>query len=245
MKDTIKKILEELSEGRSISDVFSDVIICCAYSLANLSYFDQNREDQYNHIISKYGKDKEKQFALILVSLKEAYSKNKNQDVLGEIYEEMQMSKRKLGQIFTPYKVADLLSKTVYNEQFVASTMKEKGFISIYDPACGTGRLLYSSYDSLLNYKANPEKVFIMGGELDLICCCITYIQLSLMGANAVISHQDTLTEKRYDTFYTFNYVYNKELRKNISESIKKSNQENIIQNEKEIEDIDITESMF
>ena len=42
LKENIKKILEDLSIGKNISDVFSDVIICCAYSLANLSYFNQD-----------------------------------------------------------------------------------------------------------------------------------------------------------------------------------------------------------
>lgn len=133
MKENIKKILEELSRGKNISDVFSDVIICCAYSLANLSNFNQEREDQYNHIIGKYGKDKEEKIASILVMLLSSYSKNKNQDILGEIYEELQINKRKLGQVFTPFKVADLLSNTIYSEQFVKTTMEEKNFISVYD----------------------------------------------------------------------------------------------------------------
>ena len=87
LKENIKKILEDLSIGKNISDVFSDVIICSAYSLANLSCFNQERENQYNYIIGKYGKDKEKQVASILVMLLKAYSRNKNQDILGEIYE--------------------------------------------------------------------------------------------------------------------------------------------------------------
>ena len=245
MKENIKKILEELSRGKNISDVFSDVIICCAYSLANLSSFNQEREDQYNHIIGKYGKDKEEKIASILVMLLSSYSKNKNQDILGEIYEELQINKRKLGQVFTPFKVADLLSNTIYSEQFVKTTMEEKNFISVYNPACGTGRLLYSSYASLLRCKAKPENIFIVGGELDLLCCCITYVQLSLMGANAVISHQDTLELKTYDTFYTFDYITNKNLQKNISSYIEKSKKEESLQSQLESNDIDITDSMF
>ena len=174
-----------------------------------------------------------------------SYSKNKNQDILGEIYEELQINKRKLGQVFTPFKVADLLSNTIYSEQFVKTTMEEKNFISVYDPACGTGRLLYSSYASLLRCKAKPENIFIVGGELDLLCCCITYVQLSLMGANAVISHQDTLELKTYDTFYTFNYITNKNLQKNISSYIEKSKKEESLQSQLESNDIDITDSMF
>jgi len=245
LKENIKKILEDLSIGKNISDVFSDVIICSAYSLANLSCFNQERENQYNYIIGKYGKDKEKQVASILVMLLKAYSRNNNQDILGEIYEELQTNKRKLGQVFTPFKVADLLSNTVYNEQFVETTIKEKNFISVYDPACGTGRLLYSSYDSLLRCKAKPEDIFIMGGDLDLLCCCITYVQLSLMGVNAVINHQDTLEMKIYDTFYTFDYITNKNLQKNISNYIEESKREETTQSKLESEDIDITESMF
>ena len=84
-----------------------------------------------------------------------------------------------------------------------------------------------------------------MGGDLDLLCCCITYVQLSLMGVNAVINHQDALEMKIYDTFYTFDYITNKNLQKNISNYIEESKREETTQSKLESEDIDITESMF
>lgn len=45
----------------------------------------------------------------------------------------------------------------------------------------------------------------------------MTYIQLSLMGANAIVNHQDTLTMDKYDTFYTISYLMNKELQEKLS----------------------------
>jgi len=54
----------------------------------------------------------------------------------------------------------------------------------------------------------------------------MTYIQLSLMGANAIVNHQDSLTMNRYDTFYTVSYAMNKELQEKISDKSKEVEEE-------------------
>ena len=59
-----------------------------------------------------------------------------------------------------------------------------------------------------------------------MTCCCMTYIQLSLMGANAIVHHQDSLTMNTYDTFYTVSYVMNKELREKVSNEEKENEEE-------------------
>ena len=41
------------------------------------------------------------------------------------------------------------------------------------------------------------------------------------MGANAIVNHQDTLTMKRYDTFYTVAYAINKDLQEIIAKENK------------------------
>ena len=45
--------------------------------------------------------------------------------------------------------------------------------------------------------------------DLDLMCVYMSYIQLNLIGAAAVVRHMDTLAMERFDTFYTLAYVVN------------------------------------
>ncbi|HAB66443.1 MAG TPA: hypothetical protein DCE23_03650 [Firmicutes bacterium] len=97
----------------------------------------------------------------------------------------------------------------------------KKGYINISDPACGSGRNLYAAYSELLDSGIDSNKILIEGDDIDLTCCCMTYIGLSLMGANAIINHQDTLTMERYDSFYTAVYAMNKELQEIIAKENK------------------------
>ena len=81
---------------------------------------------------------------------------------------------------------------------------------------CGSGRTLYASYKELLGMGIDNNKILMIGDDLDLTCCCMTYVQLSLMGANAIVRHQNSLTNDKYDTFYTIAYAMNKELQEKL-----------------------------
>ena len=57
-----------------------------------------------------------------------------------------------------------------------------------------------------VNYSA---KLVCTLQDVDLMCVYMSYIQLNLIGAAAVIHQENTLTMKRFDTFYTLAYVAN------------------------------------
>ena len=50
-KKCILDTIHNLSNNKNTHSVFSDVVICCAYALANASNFSQEREDKFNRII--------------------------------------------------------------------------------------------------------------------------------------------------------------------------------------------------
>ena len=220
-KKEIIKIIRELSESKNANQVFTDVVISCAYALANATQFSQKREDEFNRIIKQYGEDGKMKFAEILASLFNYYSDISTEDILGDIYMEMKLGNKNRGQFFTPSHVSDLMSKLTISEMDSDKEIEDKNYISILDPACGSGRLLYSSYSSLLEKKVDPKKILLVGDDIDIMCCCMTYIQLSLMGINAIVNHKNTLTSELYDTFYTSAFINNKELQ----DSIKKEHE--------------------
>lgn len=215
-KKYILDTIRNLSNNKNIHTVFNDVVICCAYALANASNFSQEREDRFNRIIKSYGNQGVTEFASILAHLFNNYSNKKCRDILGEVYEELNLSNGNIGQFFTPLHICNLMSEITFDKDDIEKKIKDKGFITISDPACGSGRLLYSSYLTLLNRGVNSDNILLVGDDVDLLCSCMTYIQLSLTGASAIINHKNTLTGEVYDTFYTPSFANNTKLQEKI-----------------------------
>lgn len=217
-KKCILDIIHNLSNNKNTHSVFSDVVICCAYALANASNFSQEREDRFNKIIKSYGNQGVTQFASILAHLFNNYSNKKGSDILGEVYEELKLNNEKFGQFFTPLNVCNFMSEITIDKNDAKKKIKDQGFISVSDPACGSGRLLYSSYLTLLDCGVNSDDILLVGDDVDLLCSCMTYIQLSLTGASAIVNHKNTITGELYDTFYTPSFANNTKLQKKVFE---------------------------
>ena len=68
----------------------------------------------------------------------------------------------------------------------------------------------------------NKEDILVEAADIDLVCSCMTYIQLSIMGASAIVYHQNSLSKETYDTFYTLNYVLNTNLQEKMVKNTSK-----------------------
>lgn len=221
-KKFISDSIRKLGAKYGTYEAFKDVVICLAYSFANATYFKEEREKEYLRIINKYSKEEQQLFPQILTALVNEYTKSTEPiDILGDIYENLNLIKKDSSQFFTPLEICDLIARVTTTKDDTENTIKEKGYIVISDSTCGSGRILYAAYNELLDKKVPNNKILLQGDDLDLTCCCMTYIQLSLMGANAVIHHQNTLTMDRYDTFYTVSFFMNKELQEKMRDNNK------------------------
>ena len=221
-KDFILKSIKELGKKYKLSNVFEDVVKCCAYSLANQVEMKDEREKEFMKIIEKYNDEEKILFPKILASLMLEYQNANNEpiDILGDIYVNLELIDKNTSQFFTPIDVCKLMANSSITKEENKKMIEEKGYINVLDPACGSGRNLYASYSLLLENGIDENDILLVGADIDLICCCMTYIQLSLMGTNAIVQHQDSLTLDRYDTFYTLNYVLNKDLQNKISKNM-------------------------
>lgn len=221
-KNFILNSIKKLGQKYGMDEVFKDAVICCAYALANNADFNEKRENEYLRIINKYLDNEKEEFPKILASLFNEYNTTSEPiDILGDVYIDLGMLKKEVSQFFTPLPVCNLMAKITIDQEDKTQELNNKGYISILDPTCGSGRLLYASYNELLNRKVDNNKIILVGDDIDLTCCCITYIQLSLLGANAIVHHQNSLTNDIYDTFYTATYALNKELQQKIIENEK------------------------
>ena len=221
-KKFIENSLKTLGRRFGVNEAFRDVVTCIAYSFANAVDKTEDRENEYLRIINKYEENERNLFPQILVALVNEYEKAEEPiDILGDIYEELGLTKKGSAQFFTPIQLCNVMAKLTINKEESKKKIDEKGYINISDPACGSGRNLYAAYSELLDSGIDSNKILIEGDDIDLTCCFMTYIGLSLMGANAIVNHQDTLTMKRYDTFYTVAYAINKDLQEIIAKENK------------------------
>lgn len=187
-----------LSYDHNKWEVWKDLIFMISASISNTldkKNYDY-REKEYLRIINKYIPKEQmlfpKLFAKIVMSLEE----NPDQDLLGSIFMELNLSNGDKGQFFTPYSVCKLMAKsTMYD---ISERIKEKGYISINDCACGAGATLIAGINEAKDILSKENKnfqnhVFVVAQDIDETVALMCYIQLSLLGVAAVVKVGDSL----------------------------------------------------
>ncbi|KLI54065.1 Type I restriction-modification system methyltransferase subunit, partial [Brachyspira hyodysenteriae] len=121
------------------------------------------------------------------------------------LFHEMELQNHYKGQFFTPYDVSLCLAKISLNKKTF-----EEDIIEFGEPAAGAGGMAIAACQiaSELNVNYSAKLVCTLQ-DVDLMCVYMSYIQLNLIGAAAVVHHMDTLAMERFDTFYTLAYVAN------------------------------------
>lgn len=183
-KEFIKKF-NELSYGISAWEAWSDMITLFADTLSIA--FDPasraKRVKEAEDIKKKY--DREKIVELISI-LGAAYEENPRQDFLGSIFMYLGLGDHYKGQFFTPYSVAEMMSKLT-----VTDGKSGKEYETIVDPCCGAGAMLIAAANNISNYK---EKALFVGQDIARMTGLMCYIQLSILGCAGYIVIGNSLT---------------------------------------------------
>ena len=175
--------------------VWSDFIEMLAISISNPVDWAQKgkREEMYLAIASKYSKEELEVFAEMTADLVMDLERNPR-DVLGEAFMELELGNKWKGQFFTPYSTAYMMARMTLTKEVVQEAVNKNGFITISDEACGGGVTLIAAFNWIRDLGFNPQQMLIIeAGDLDARSCYMTYIQLSLVGANAVVRQIDAL----------------------------------------------------
>lgn len=114
-------------------------------------------------------------------------------------------------QFFTPYHVCKLMAAVTMDN--VVDEVKEKGYISINDPACGAGATLIAGVNEARKKleKANinfQNHVLVVAQDIDFTVAMMCYIQLSLLGVAGYIKVGNSLTEPLSTDDTTENYWF-------------------------------------
>lgn len=185
----IKYIVKSMSGKYSRYNIFMDFINLSAYTISNSVdrlQFDE-REAKYMQIIKKYTRGEANKFAEMLAVLTMAYE-NRMSDLIGELYMTMEFSNADSGQFFTPYDVSLMMSRMLGVEP------NEDGMYTLNEPSCGSGGAIVAYADVLRRNKINyQEKLRVVCNDIDFDVVKMCYIQLSLLGIDAVVYQKNTL----------------------------------------------------
>ncbi|MBB5409243.1 type I restriction-modification system DNA methylase subunit [Paraburkholderia sp. HC6.4b] len=223
----IVELMRGLFARHNPYSVFTDFIETSAIALSNRFDFAQRdrREKRYMEIVKGYTSDEATKFAHMFVELLLCYRERTDEfgspglghsaidrdgDVLGKIFSMLDVGNDRLGQFFTPGGVQSLMAlMTLRNEDEVRDQIREHGFITVLEPACGAGGMVVALAETFHNLGFNyPTQFHATCVDKDRLCVHMTYLQLSLRGIPAIIVQGDSLTLQTWDTWYTPTHIF-------------------------------------
>lgn len=98
----------------------------------------------------------------------------------------------------------------------IQNEISKKGYITIADECCGSGRMLFTYLKLLKETNVDLNNIYFEEADISNLCCCMTYVSLSLMGASAIINHQNILSFERYGYYITPGLILNENLVNNL-----------------------------
>ena len=154
LKKTLLR-LSDVTHGRiSSSQTFSDFL---AYSALRLSIRTdpvhcKERSERLRRLEANYEESELREFLAELTVICEAVKHNVDvgdwADLFADAYMEVRARNENLKQEFTPKGVAALMSRFVFRDN---CALPEKGYFTLSDHACGSGTLLLSSAEYIVN----------------------------------------------------------------------------------------------
>ena len=193
-EEEIVKIILSLSGSRSPYDVFCDWIKCLALAISNTTELFHNaiwqkREQEYLKTIRSYEKD-----AMKFVEMKDllvmALDKDMT-DILGKVYMDSGCGNKNTGQFFTPFHISLMTAQMTLSKDI---SIDHPAIIN--EPSCGSGGMIIAAAKIRKSRGVDPGRAMrVTAQDLDWKAVYMTYIQLSLLGIDAVVIQGDTLEE--------------------------------------------------
>lgn len=212
-----EQIIRRFPGGVSNWQVFNDFLFLSAVSMANTVPVPEKaeREKRYLSLINSYEKKEQELLAELFTVFVLAMEENPKQDFLGAMYHRLELHQQQKGQFFTPYHISEFMSKLQMDEENTRNEIKQKGYISVNDPACGAGAMLIAFANVAREENINYQKeVLFVAQDIDRTAALMCYLQLSILGCPAIVIVGDSLAkpgmhpdnEIWYTPFYYLNH---------------------------------------
>ena len=234
------EIIKGLSRKYSEWEVWSDFVSISAIAIANSCdlYQFSKREEEYFQIIRKYTPDEQQNLSDLLALVVMGLEKNQEQDFLGVVYMQLNISQKSKAQYFTPYPICKMMSSLIIGGRQSSDHAPQ----IINDPTCGSGaNLIATANEMRANHIDYQRNAYFVAQDIDLIAAKMCYIQLSLLGCPGVVIVGNSLLGMKDDMerWYTpFHFLYGKDILAAYKEKCK-DNSEELNANEDENDVID------
>lgn len=135
---------------------------------------------------------------------------SKSSDWLGEIYMSLEIENKTSGQFYTPYSISLLMAELTFHGQ--EKILQKQRWLGYYEPCCGSGSMIIAFAEVMKRNKYNYQKqLYVLCEDIDENWLLMTYIQLSLMGIDAICKVKNSLTLTEYSTWSTpVHHIYRK-----------------------------------
>lgn len=202
------------------AETFSALVEMCSLSFANMLHT-QSKQDNPSYKFPPDAQKREERFMLIAAPFQKKkvpagefmgmlvlLMNQEPQDYLGQLFSLMELHNTYKGQFFTPSSISTLLAGCVLDVENVRQSLYDRSdFVTVNDPACGAGSTLIGMYQHVLQEAPDlAGNIVIYAEDIDIRCFHMCFTQLSALGLPAVVSHQNTLSMERWDTWYTYGY---------------------------------------
>lgn len=199
LKQEFYKLFYATAKHQTPQETFADFVKTSAIAIHNATAFCKDREERYFSIIEKYS-DNDKQNLCRMLSYLVMMLEEKPYDVLGEAYSEFGFCNDKTGQFFTPFAVSAMCAKMTFDEELI----ERKAFVTVSDPASGTGGMLLAFVGEAIERGYNPaDKIFCEAVDVDEVVALCAYLQLSLWNVPSHIVIGNSLTLDYREHWYT------------------------------------------
>lgn len=191
----ILKLLDGLCIRYSRWEVWQDFIIMSAVSIANTlgGPHKESREKTYLERARKYTSHELKAISAMFAEVVMGLERCPDQDFLGELFMALELGSNWHGQFFTPYSVCKAMSAMCWSDN--TEKIKNQGWISVSDPACGAGALLIAFASECRQHEINYQtSVLFTAQDIDFLAGCMCYIQISLLGCPGYVVIDNSLT---------------------------------------------------
>lgn len=204
---TLEKAIRQLSYGQHVFTIFRHFVELAALTFSNAAdpLNKAAREAQYLAIVKQYTPEQFRQFPPLLAMLV-ACLEHEQTDVLGRLYQRLELHHGRSGQFFTPYPVCLAMAKMlVHNAKHL---VEEKGFIRAMEPCVGSGAMVIALAQALREEGINYQQcLHVTAIDLDIVAVQMAYVQCTLLHIPAVILHGDTLRDETYSVWRTLAHV--------------------------------------
>jgi len=197
------KTLDNIHYSKNRHDLFSDWLVMASATLYSTWKKDKKVEEEFLQVAKQYKQEELNQLSQLLAITVDALEE-KEHDFLGEVFMSGEISNDRTGQFFTPYPISYMMAKMIIDEKEPPNNK----VIRVTDPCCGAGGMLIAGAAVMKERGINFQRdVFFTGIDIDARCARMTYIQLSLIGAPAIVVCGNTLLYEAYWQRETIGYV--------------------------------------